>query len=107
VFLSAVHRTSKESLNCPAPDQRQEHGLPERVFYRVHCELKPTAADFSSIVRINVFAKHVHQSQAARHAEFTVTETLPGPGQLWLADREGRRYSSELRTIAHDSMTED
>ena len=28
-------------------------------------------------------------------------------GQLWLADREGRRYSSELRFVAYDSMTED
>ena len=29
---------------------RQETGLPERVFYRVPVELKPTAADFRSIV---------------------------------------------------------
>jgi hypothetical protein len=86
---------------------RQDHQLPERVFYRVPVELKPSAADFRSIVLVNLFAKHIRQTQAAGHTEFTVTEMLPGPGQLWLTDREGRRYSSELRFIAYDSMTED
>jgi hypothetical protein len=32
---------------------------------------------------------------------------LPDLDQLWLTDREGRRYSSELRIIAYDNMTED
>jgi hypothetical protein len=31
---------------------------------------------------------------------------LPDLGQLWLADRHGRRYSSELRFVAYDGMTE-
>jgi hypothetical protein len=86
---------------------RQEHGLPERVFYRVPVELKPTAADFSSIVLVNLFARHIRQTKAAGHAEYTVTEMLPAPGQLWLTDREGRHYSSELRIVAYDSLTED
>ena len=85
---------------------RQDHQLPERVFYRVPVELKPTAADFRSIVLVNLFAKHIRQTQAAGHTEYTVTEMLPDLGQLWLADRQGRRYSSELRIIAYDHMTE-
>jgi hypothetical protein len=40
----------------------------------------------------------------AGHTQFTVTEMLPDLDQLWLTDREGRRYSSELRIIAYDSM---
>ena len=86
---------------------RQDHQLPERVFYRVPVELKPTAADFRSIVLVNLFAKHIRQTEAAGHAEYTVTEMLPDLDQLWLTDREGRRYSSELRIIAYDNMTED
>jgi hypothetical protein len=86
---------------------RQHHQLPERVFYRVPAELKPTAADFRSIVLVNLLARHIRQSQAAGHAAFTVTEMLPGPGQLWLPDRQGRRYSSELRFVAYDSLTQD
>jgi hypothetical protein len=86
---------------------RQDHQLPERVFYRVPVELKPTAADFRSIVLVNLFAKHVRQTQAAGHGEYTVTEMLPDLDQLWLTDRHGRPYSSELRIIAYDNMTED
>jgi hypothetical protein len=82
---------------------RQRHGLPERVFYRVTGELKPSAADFRSIVLVNVFAKHIRQTKEAGHAEFTVTEMLPDLNQLWLTDRDGRRYGSELRIIAHDT----
>jgi hypothetical protein len=86
---------------------RAEHQLPERVFYRVPVELKPTAADFRSIVLVNLFAKHIRQTQAAGHADYTVTEMLPDLDQLWLTDHHNRHYSSELRTIAYDNMTED
>jgi len=82
---------------------RRDHQLPERVFYRVPVELKPAAADFRSIVLVNLLAKHIRQTQAAGHAEFSVTEMLPDTDQLWLTDREGRRYSSELRFIAYDT----
>jgi hypothetical protein len=86
---------------------RQEHQLPERVFFRVPVERKPTAADFSSIVLVNLFAKQIRQTKDAGHTEFTVTEMLPDLDQLWLTDREGRRYSSELRFVAYDGMTEE
>ena len=32
----------------------------------------------------------------------TVTEMLPNPGEWWLTDAEGNRYSSELRLVAVD-----
>jgi hypothetical protein len=81
---------------------RREHQLPERVFYRVPVELKPTAADFSSIVLINLLAKNIRRTQAAGHTEYSVTEMLPDLDELWLTDRGGRRYSSELRIVAYD-----
>jgi hypothetical protein len=77
------------------------------VFYRVPVEFKPAAADFRSIVLVNLFAKHIRLTQAAGHTRYTVTEMLPDSDQLWLTDRQGRRYSSELRIIAYDSMTKD
>jgi len=86
---------------------RRDHQLPERVFYRVPVELKHTAADFRSIVLVNLLAKHIRRTEAAGHAQYTVTEMLPDLDQLWLTDRQGRRYSSELRIIAYDSMAED
>jgi lantibiotic biosynthesis dehydratase-like protein len=86
---------------------RQDHQLPERVFYRVPAELKPTAADFRSLVLVNLLAKHIRQTEAAGDTEYTVTEMLPDVDELWLTDRAGRCYSSELRIVAYDSMTED
>ncbi len=85
---------------------RQEHGLPERVFYRVPVELKPTAADFRSIVLVNLLAKHIRQTHAAGHPQYTVTEMLPDLDQLWLTDHHGQHYSSELRFVAYDSLTD-
>ncbi len=83
---------------------RAGHELPERVFYRVPVELKPTAADFRSIVLVNLLAKHIRQTKAAGHDEYSVTEMLPDLGQLWLPDSHGQHYSSELRFIAYDSL---
>jgi hypothetical protein len=77
------------------------------VFYRVPVELKPTAADFRSIVLVNLLAKHIRGTQAAGHTGYTVTEMLPDLDQLWLTDRHGQRYSSELRIVAYDGLTED
>ena len=85
---------------------RQDHQLPERVFYRVPVELKPTAADFRSIVLVNLLAKHIRRTKAAGLTKYSVTEMLPDPDQLWLTDRHGQRYSSELRIVAHDGLTE-
>ena len=86
---------------------RREHHLPERVFFRVPGEAKPVAADFRSLALINIFAKHIRQTEAAGYAEYTVTEMLPDLGQLWLADRAGRHYTSELRFVAFDGMNDE
>ena len=83
---------------------RQEHNLPELVFLRVPVEAKPMAVDFRSLVLVNLFAKHIRQTKAAGYADYTVSEMLPDLDQLWLADQAGRRYSSELRFVAFDSM---
>ena len=77
------------------------------MFYRVPVELKPTAADFRSIMLVNLLAKHIRQTQAAEHAQYSVTEMMPDLDQLWLTDRHGRHYSSELRFVAYDSTTQD
>ena len=97
-------RQGRAGTLLPGAALAADHQLPERVFYRVPVELKPTAADFRSIVLVNLLAKHIRQTHAAGHTQYTVTEMLPDLGQLWLTDREGRRYSSELRFVAYDSM---
>jgi hypothetical protein len=86
---------------------RAEHQLPEWVFYRVPVEPKPMAANFGSIVLINLLAKHIRQTEAAGYAEYSVSEMLPDLDQLWLPDREGRRYSCELRCTVFDGINEE
>jgi hypothetical protein len=71
----------------------------------VPVEAKPMAADFRSIVLVNLFAKQIRQTKAAGYAEYSVSEMLPDLDQLWLADQAGRRYSSELRFVAFDGLT--
>jgi hypothetical protein len=83
---------------------RHQHGLPERVFVRVPVEAKPTAADFRSIVLVNLLAKHIRQTKAAGHSTYTVSEMLPDTDQLWLTDQAGQHYSSELRFVAYDEL---
>ena len=86
---------------------RREKGLPEQVFFRVPVEYKPMAADFRSIVLVNLFAKYIRQTQAGGYEQYTVSEMLPDMDQLWLTDKAGRRYCSELRFVAYDHMSDD
>ena len=41
---------------------RAEHGLPERAFYRVPVEDKPTFVDFGSLVYVNILAKAIRRT---------------------------------------------
>jgi Lantibiotic dehydratase, N terminus len=81
---------------------RAERQLPERVFYKVPVEKKPIAADFRSLVLVNLLAKNVRRSKDARFSSFSVTEMLPDLDGLWLADAAGERYTCELRMVASD-----
>jgi hypothetical protein len=82
-----------------ARDWRAEHGLPERIFYRVPVEDKPMAADFRSLTMVNLLAKGVRHSKDSGFTSFSATEMLPDTGQLWLCDANGERYTSELRMV--------
>jgi len=80
----------------------REHGLPRFVFVfpekpEALKEPKPLYVDFESPVFVEMFAKVVRQSPG-----FGVSEMMPALDQLWLADRTGRRYTSELRVVTVD-----
>jgi hypothetical protein len=79
---------------------RTDRRLPERIFYTVPVEGKPVAADFRSLVLVNLLAKNVRRSRDAGYDSFGVTEMLPDVDQLWLTDASGERYTCELRLVA-------
>ncbi|MFF7338403.1 lantibiotic dehydratase [Streptomyces sp. NPDC008163] len=78
------------------------HGIPERAFYKVPVEDKPTAVDFTSIPLVNIFAKAVRRTHEAQAGTLSVSEMLPDTGGLWLEDADGERYTAELRCVAVD-----
>jgi hypothetical protein len=85
---------------------RLRHGLPERAFYTVPVEDKPTFVDFSSLAYVNILAKSIRRSAAEENGSVTLTEMLPDQSQLWLTDQDGDRYTCELRLLAVDQQAQ-
>jgi Lantibiotic dehydratase, N terminus len=83
-------------------------GLPNRVFVKVPCELKPYFVDFDSLVYVELFAKTLRKLQTAddhgASATVQISETLPATDDLWLTDGAGNRYVAELRVVAVDLL---
>jgi hypothetical protein len=77
------------------------HRIPQRAFYSVAVELKPTLADFTSIPSVNVLASTVRR--AARtdpDGDISMSEMYPDLTDTWLVDAAGETYTSELRMVA-------
>ena len=75
-------------------------GIPRYVFVKSSAEVKPFYVDFTSPIYVNVLAKMVRRTNAAEQLPdktITVVEMLPAHDNLWLADHEGNRYTSEFR----------
>ena len=90
---------------CPeaAAGWARDRGLPRRVFALSPSEIKPVYVDFDSPVLTRILCRQYRRASAdfpGRPMRFT--EMLPGPGDCWLADEDGRRYTSELRLVAVD-----
>jgi hypothetical protein len=76
---------------------RSQRGLPERVFVRSPEEVKPIYVDFTSALSVEMLIRLARQAE-----RISISEMLPGPDRLWLADAQDRRYVSELRLLAVD-----
>ena len=79
------------------------HALPRWVFVRLPYERKPIYLDFCSSISVDGASKLIRKGAVDNpRTVLTVTEMLPNPGECWLTDAEGNRYSSELRLVAVD-----
>ena len=75
-------------------------GIPRQVFAKSNAEMKPVYVDFASPIYVNALARMVRRSNADERLQdktITVAEMLPAHDDLWLADHEGNRYTSEFR----------
>jgi hypothetical protein len=75
---------------------KQRDELPDEVFVRVSGEPKPIYVDFRSFFSVELLE---HLARASD--ELTISEMLPGSGELWL-EGAGGSHCCELRTIAID-----
>ena len=80
------------------------HELPQYVFVKAAVEVKPCYVDLASPVYVELFGKMIRRcvEHGLGESDVVVTEMLPGPGESWLPDAAGERYSSELRMVALD-----
>lgn len=84
----------------------QHHEMPRFIFVKVATEPKPCFVDFASPMYVEMFLKMVRQDMREDPAmvSLTITEMLPTPDRLWLQDRAGEQYTSELRFVAVDQV---
>jgi Lantibiotic dehydratase, N terminus len=84
----------------------REQGIPRFVFVKVPLERQPSYVDLESPILVDIFARLVRRAlddPAATGGNVDISEMLPATDQLWLADANNRRYTSELRFIAVDN----
>jgi hypothetical protein len=82
-------------------------GIPRHVFVMVPGEPKPVYVDFRAPALLDNLARLIRRAATDEAAEISVTEMLPAPGQLWLADSAGGHYAAELRFVAVDQQPQD
>ena len=60
--------------------------------------------DFDSPIYVDVLSKLIRavSEKKSGDGKVTISEMLPGPDATWLPDKDGQRYTSELRIIAVD-----
>jgi hypothetical protein len=82
------------------------HGLPRFVFVKTPAEEKPFYVDLASPVSVEILSKSIRRVSDSDSSEplITVTEMLPAPDEIWLTDRQGRRYTCEFRIVALDKQ---
>src|SRR5439155_13734218 len=71
---------------------RARHGLPRHVFAHTHAAPKPFYVDLESPWLIELLSRRPADSPATR---LEITEMLPAPEEIWIADGRGR-YASEF-----------
>ncbi|MFY9825142.1 MAG: lantibiotic dehydratase [Thermoanaerobaculia bacterium] len=75
---------------------RHVHGLPRHVFLHTPAEPKPFYADLDSPLAVDLLRRALTPSEeGAAPPILHVTEMLPGPDEMWIADERGK-YAAEL-----------
>lgn len=98
-MLSFAWMTDERDRFRAASQWRESRGMPRYVFAKTSRDAKPVYVDFESPVFVDLLSRTVRKAASAGES-VTISEMLPTPDQTWLTDRQGRRYTSELRLVA-------
>ncbi|MFW6012387.1 MAG: lantibiotic dehydratase [bacterium] len=77
--------------------------LPRFCFYKLSSERKPCFIDWASPIYVDILSRLIRGAEDGESV--TLSEMLPGFGQLWLNDSEGQSYTCELRMAALETAT--
>lgn len=104
--LDFAFADSESAAFCRARRWCGDRGLPERVFVKVPWDQKPFYVDFASPVLVRLLCRQIRgavERGTKPETLIVLSEMLPSAEDTWLADSEGRRFTSELRMVAvHD-----
>ncbi|HEU0036708.1 MAG TPA: lantibiotic dehydratase [Kofleriaceae bacterium] len=75
----------------------ERHDMPRMIYVKTDAEAKPFFVDLESPILVEILAKQVKRAQRV-----SFSEMAPDLNACWLTDREGRRYTSELRLAVTD-----
>jgi len=78
------------------------YGLPRHMFWRPARDAKPIYLDLDSPLLAAVLLRETRRA-AGNVETITFGEMHPGPDALWLPDRQGHRYTCELRLTVADT----
>ena len=83
----------------------RENHVPRYLFAKSAREPKPLFLDLDSQKCVELLSHLLKQAAAGDTAgSVMVSEMLPEPGQCWLRDSAGERYTSEVRLLAVDPV---
>ena len=101
-MAGALRRTDEAARFAGLRRWAAAAGLPRLGFVRVETaeRSKPFFVDLASPLSARVLRRALGRADPGTVIRWT--EMLPEPDGLWLADAEGRRYTSELRLVAVD-----
>ena len=80
-----------------------DHGMPPTVFVKASWEKKPFYVDFESPIYSRLLAKQLRnaiESESFAAETLIFSEMVPSFDDLWLLDKDGHTYTSELRFVA-------
>lgn len=92
-------RTADADSFTEAARWRRRNDLPRHVFVHTTADPKPFYVDLESPLLVDLLRRAVAAHRTRNAARVYVTEMLPGPQDLWVADAAGR-YATEFHIQA-------